>query len=164
MKEFILTNRRKIKTIIRNITGFDNEDIEQEVYIKVWKNTTDNKNITRLSQLVNKVTANACKDFLKSKQHKIETMKTEDDTVINEIKDNKTPEKILNSKQRQKTILKAIDRLPQKQREVIILYEFEQKSYEEISKIIGKPVGTVKSRIFCAREILKDELSELIGE
>ena len=165
MKEFILKNRRNIKAIIRNITGQENEDIEQEVYIKVWRqNEKDNQKITRLSQWVNKVTANTCKDFLKSKQYKTEQMKIEDETAINEIKETKTPEKILNSKQRQKMILKAIDGLPKKQREVIILYEFEQKSYEEISKKVGVPIGTVKSRLFCAREILKDELSELIGD
>ena len=166
MKEFILKNRRNIKAIIRNITGQENEDLEQEVYIKVWRQTNVNNDqkITRLSQWVNKVTSNTCKDFLKSKQYKTQQMKIEDETAVNEIKDSKTPEKILNSKQRQKMILKAIERLPKKQKEVIILYEFEQKSYEEISKIVGVPVGTVKSRLFCAREILKDELSELIGD
>ena len=166
MKEFILKNRRNIKAIIRNITGQENEDLEQEVYIKVWRQTNVNNDqkITRLSQWVNKVTSNTCKDFLKSKQYKTQQMKIEDETAVNEIKDSKTPEKILNSKQRQKMILKAIERLPNKQKEVIILYEFEQKSYEEISKIVGVPVGTVKSRLFCAREILKDELSELIGD
>ena len=61
-------------------------------------------------------------------------------------------------------ILKAVDNLPKKMKEVIILYEFEQKSYEEISQKVGVPIGTVKSRLFCAREILKDDLSELIGE
>ena len=166
MKEFILKNRRNIKAIIRNITGQENEDLEQEVYIKVWRQTNVNNDqkITRLSQWVNKVTSNTCKDCLKSKQYKTQQMKIEDETAVNEIKDSKTPEKILNSKQRQKMILKAIERLPNKQKEVIILYEFEQKSYEEISKIVGVPVGTVKSRLFCAREILKDELSELIGD
>ena len=164
MKKFISENKKIIKTIIRNITGQENEDIEQEVYIKVWRSETNNKKITRLSQWVGKVTSNTCKDYLKSKQYKTEQLKIEDETAVNEIKDTKTPEKILDSKQRQKMILKAIDRLPKKQKEVIILYEFEQKSYEEISKIIGKPVGTVKSRLFCAREILKDELSELIGD
>ena len=73
-------------------------------------------------------------------------------------------EKILNIKQRQKIILKAVNELPKKMKEVIVLYEFEQKTYEEISKILNVPIGTVKSRLSCAREILKDDLSELIGE
>ena len=91
-------------------------------------------------------------------------MQVENEDVVNEIKDSKTPEKIYDTKQRQKMILKAVDKLPKKQKEVIILYEFEEKSYEEISQKLKVPVGTVKSRLYCAREILKEELSELIGD
>ena len=163
MKKIINENKRKIKAIIRNIVGRDNEDIEQEVYIKVWRNS-EGKNISKISQWVNKITANTCKDFLRSKQYRIENMKVDDENVINEVRDTKTPEKILSSKQRQKMILKAVDRLPKKMKDVIILYEFEQKTYDEISKKLNVPIGTVKSRLSCAREILKDDLSELIGD
>ena len=151
------------KAIIRKITGYENEDIEQEVYIKVWR-WSSNQKIEKMNQWVNKVTANTCKDYLKSKNFKIENLKTDDDNLINNIKDTKTPEKVLNSKQRQKMILKAVDNLPKKMKDVIVLYEFEQKSYDEISKKLAVPVVTVKSRLFCAREILKDDLSELIGD
>ena len=164
MKKIIRENKKNIKAIIRNITGRENEDIEQEVYIKVWKGSVNKGSIKKFSQWVNKITSNTCKDFLKSKQYRIDNMKIEDDTVINEIKDSKTPEKVYDSKQRQKMILKAVDRLPKKQKEVIILYEFEQKSYEEISQKLKVPIGTIKSRLYCAREILKEELSELIGD
>ena len=163
MKDIIKTNKKNIKAIIRNIIGYENEDMEQEVYIKVWRGS-NGKNISKLNQWVNKITANTCKDFLRSKQHRIEKLKVEDEDIINEIKDTKTPEQILNSKQRQKMILKAVDELPKKMRDVIILYEFEQKSYDEISQKLKIPKGTVKSRLFCAREILKVELSELIGD
>ena len=127
MKKIIKENKKSIKSIIKNFIGRENEDIEQEVYIKVWKNS-DGKNIKKISQWVNTITANTCKDFLRSKQYKIETMKINDENTINEIKDVKTPEKVLNTKQRQKMILKAVDNLPKKIKDVIILYEFEQKS------------------------------------
>ena len=164
MKKIIRENKRNIKAIIRNIIGRDNEDIEQEVYIKVWKSSLGKPNISKLSHWVSKVTSNTCKDFLKSKQYKIEKMKIEDDSIINDIKDSKTPERVLDSKQRQKMILKAVDRLPKKMKDVIVLYEFEDESYDVIAKKLKVPVGTVKSRLYCAREILKKELSELIGD
>ena len=163
MKKIINENKRNIKAIIRNIVGRENEDIEQEVYIKVWKGS-NGRNISKIKQWVNKITANTCKDFLKSKQYRIESMKVDDEDAITAVKDSKTPEKILNSKQRQKMILKAVENLPKKMRDVIVLYEFEQKSYEEISQKLNIPAGTVKSRLYCAREILKDDLSELIGD
>ncbi len=164
MKDIIKENKRNIKAIIRNLTGHENEDIEQDVYIKVWRGSLKKTKISKFTQWVNTITANTCKDFLKSKQYRIEKMKIEDDTVINDIQDTKTPEKVLDSKQRQKRILKAVDELPKKMKEVIVLYEFEQKSYDEISQKLKIPVGTVKSRLYCAREILKEELSELIGD
>ena len=164
MKEIIRENKRNIKAIIRNLTGKENEDIEQEVYIKVWKGSKTQNKISKFSQWVNTIASNTCKDFLKSKQYRISKMQVENEDVVNEIKDSKTPEKIYDTKQRQKMILKAVDKLPKKQKEVIILYEFEEKSYEEISQKLKVPVGTVKSRLYCAREILKEELSELIGD
>ena len=67
-------------------------------------------------------------------------------------------------KERQKAILKAVDSLPSKMREVINLYEFEELSYEEIANKLGISLGTVKSRLFSAREILSEKLAYLKGE
>ena len=67
-------------------------------------------------------------------------------------------------KERQKTILKAVDSLPSKMRDVIYFYEFEELSYEETAKKLGISIGTVKSRLFNAREILSQKLSHLKGE
>ena len=146
------------------MTGSSNEDIEQEVYIKIWRGLKNNPSILKLSQWVNTITANTCKDFLKSKQHKTEKLKTDDETIIENVCDVKTPEKIIDSKQKQKLILKAVDELPKKMKDVIILFEFEEKSYDEISKKLKIPTGTVKSRLNCARTVLKEELKELIGD
>ena len=165
MKKIIEENKKNIRSIIKNIVGQQNEDIEQEVYIKVWKNQNNTINsISKFKMWINKVTANTCKDFLKSKQNRCANLENHDDNLINEIKETRTPEKLVESKQRQKMILKAVDELPKKMREVIILYEFEQKSYEDISKKLDIPIGTVKSRLSCARTVLKEELKELIGD
>ena len=72
--------------------------------------------------------------------------------------------KIINAKMRQKLILKAVDELPAKMRKVIILFEFEGLSQEQIARKTGVPVGTVKSRLFHARQILSQNLSYLKGE
>ena len=59
------------------------------------------------------------------------------------------------------TIHHTIDQLPKKYREVINLRHKQDKSYEEIAKELDLPIGTVKARIFRAREILKKSLREL---
>lgn len=58
--------------------------------------------------------------------------------------------KFSDSKARQKVILKAVDDLPAKLRKIVILFEFEEFSYEQIAKKTGLPQGTVKSRLFNA--------------
>ena len=77
---------------------------------------------------------------------------------------NFTQEEIIDAKKRQKLILKAVDSLPSKMRDVVVYYEFEEMSYEEIAARLKISVGTVKSRLFNARSILTEKLSYLKGE
>ena len=79
-------------------------------------------------------------------------------------KSNSQPERILTQKERQKAVLKAVDLLPSKLKKVIILYEFEDLSYEQISKKLNIPIGTVKSRISNARKLLQSSLQFLLGD
>ena len=73
-------------------------------------------------------------------------------------------EEAVDAKMRQKLILKAVDELPPKMRKVIILYEFGGIEPGTNCAKTGVPAGTVKSRLFNARQILKQKLSYLKGE
>ena len=63
---------------------------------------------------------------------------------------------------RQKRITKAINELKSKFKEVIIMYEIEGKSYEEISNKLNCPVGTIKSRLYNAKKELYEKLKDLV--
>ena len=79
------------------------------------------------------------------------------------VKDSKqNPENTFNEKLRQKKIIEAIEKLPSKQREVIVLYDMHDMSYEQIAKKINCPVGTVRSRLYNARKELAEKLKELL--
>ena len=65
-------------------------------------------------------------------------------------------------KQRQKIILNAIETLPPKQKEVIVLFDMYGLSYEQIAQKINCPQGTVKSRIYNARKQLAEDLKDLL--
>lgn len=164
MKELINKNRYKIQQIIKKFTGEYNEDLEQEVYIKVFCNKDKYEERNKLSQWICTISANLCRDYLKSAKFQNSKKTIGDDEAITQIKTNKTPEKELTQKERQKIILKEVNSLPKKLKETIILFEFEDYSYEAISKKLKVPVGTVKSRINSARKILKEKLSFLIKE
>ncbi len=164
MKQIILENRQRIRAIIRRLTGSDNEDIEQEVYIKTWRNLENYHEEGKFKQWISALTANVCRDYFRSRQFKAETLQLNDEEVLDNLPCESEQEQIVDSKLRQKLILKAVDELPRKLRQVIELYEFEDMSYEQISRKIGVPEGTIKSRLFNARKILSEKLQNLKGE
>lgn len=78
------------------------------------------------------------------------------------LRDNNTPESVLASKQIAATVNAAMELLPIELRTAIVLREIEGLSYEEISEIMACPIGTVRSRIFRAREVIAEKLRPLL--
>ena len=163
MKHLIEQNKKYVKAIIRKFTGNFNEDIEQEVYIKTWQNLPEYKEEGKFKQWICTLTANVCKDYFRSKTYKSLSKQT-DDSALESLSASDNPEKVLSEKERQKIILKAVDSLSKEHKKVIVLFEFEGYSIEQISSGLKIPVGTVKSRLFNARKILKEKLIFLQGE
>lgn len=162
--EIIRKNRANVKSIIRKISGEDNEDLEQEVYLKVWKNSDKYKEKGSFKSWVNTIAQNVSKDYLKSAVKKHETLtSSEDDIVFQNIKDKKSsPELRLIKNDRQKRIMDAINHLKPKFKEVIIYSEIYGYTYEECAKKFNCPVGTIKSRIYNAKKELAEQLKDLL--
>ena len=160
-KELIKTNKQNVQNIIKLITKESNEDLEQEVYIKAWKNADKYKEQGTFKSWINTIAKNVSKDYLKSAQKRYEQNSTSDDEVINKISDKKTtPELKLIQNERQIQTVKAINSLKVKFKEVIILCEIQGYSYEECAQKIKCPVGTVKSRLYNAKKELAEVLQE----
>jgi RNA polymerase sigma-70 factor (ECF subfamily) len=81
----------------------------------------------------------------------------------NELTDGETPEAVLASKEIAATVNAAIDALSEDLRQAIVLREIEGLSYEEIADVMNCPIGTVRSRIFRAREAIATKLRPLLG-
>ncbi len=161
--EIIKQNRNNIRSIIKLITKQDNEDIEQEVYIKLWKNKDKYQEKGSFKSWVNTIAKNTSKDYLKSKVVKYEQNSTSEDLILNSIKDKKsTPEKSLLISERQQKIVDAIEKLKPKLKEVIMLCEINGYTYEQAAKQLKCPIGTVKSRIYNAKKELAENLKELL--
>lgn len=145
------------------MTGSYNEDIEQEVYIRTWKNLNKYKENGKFKNWLNTITANLCRDYLKSSYFKHSQNTTADEELLAQIKDKKeNTESLFIKKQRQKRIIDAIDSLKPKLKEVIVMYEMEEMSYEQISEKLKCPIGTIRSRLFNARKELSILLKDLI--
>ncbi len=162
-KEIIKKNRVNVKNIIRKISGEDNEDLEQEVYLKVWKNSDKYNETGNFRGWISTVAKNVAKDYLKSSARKREQLIAEDDKTFENLKDTKaSPELNVLKNDRQKRILEAINSLKPKFREVIVYTEFYGYTYEDCAKKFHCPIGTIKSRIYNAKKELAEELKDLL--
>lgn len=159
----IQSNKQHIKNIIRLVTKTDNEDIEQEVYVKIWKNVHKYKEQGSIKSWIATITRNTSLDYLKSAYHKMQVTSTSDELVLNNIKDKQdSPEdKVVNIK-RQRQIINAINNLKPKFREVIMICEVNGYTYEECAHKLKCPIGTVKSRIYNAKKTLAEDLKDLM--
>lgn len=162
MKSIINKYKNNVKAIIKNLTGSSNEDLEQEVYIKTWKNLNKYNEKGKFRQWINTITSNVCKDYLKSAYTKSKKNAITIEECSNLPLQQDNTESNFEAQQRRLRVSKAILSLKPKLREAIVMYEIEGMSYEEISQKLKCPSGTVKSRIFKARQelfiILKDIL------
>lgn len=162
-KEIIKINRENVKNIIKMITKSENEDLEQEVYLKVWKNSDKYTEKGSFKGWVNTIAKNVSKDYLKLAYNRKEQLTTEEVKTFENIKDKKSsPELKLIQGDRQKRILKAVEELKPKFRDVVIYVEIYGYTYEECAKKFKCPVGTIKSRLYNAKKELANKLSDLL--
>lgn len=141
----------------------ETEDLLQEAFMKAFAALhTFNKEFA-FSTWLYKIAINTTIDHLRKK--KLQTysldkpIQSKDGELKREYADvHATTDNELLSSEKSSLIAQAIAELPNHYREVIILRHTEEKSYEEIAEITGVPLGTVKARIFRAREMLKHKL------
>lgn len=163
--EIIKTNKQNVKNIIRLITKQENEDLEQEVYIKLWKSCGRYEERGTFKGWINAITKNASKDYLKSAAFKQSQSAVRDELAMNCIKDKKTtPEDRAAKSERQKRVIDAVESLKPKLKETILLCEIYGYTYEEAAKKLKCPIGTIKSRIYNAKKELAEVLDDLIRD
>ena len=164
----VARHKRAVFHIIYKIVSDQEEasDLMQETFMKAFVSLSTYNPQYRFSTWLYKIAANSAIDYLRKKKRGTvslnEPIKTEEDQIEVEVPDwSKNPEAEWVAKQKAMSIEEAIQSLPKQFREVIIYRHKEDKSYEEISEILKIPVGTVKARIFRARELLKKKLKSL---
>ena len=147
------------------------KDAVQEIFIKAFRGLNNFQFQSKISTWLHRITINQCRDMLReqSRQPVIYSQPTRDEedakNPIDQIPDSKpTPSQEQNTREIRQRILAAVNRLPAEFEETFYLKEFEELSYAEIGQILGCRIGTVKSRIFRARELLQQELQELYQE
>jgi RNA polymerase sigma factor (sigma-70 family) len=146
----------------------DRRDIAQDVYLKVFHKLGSFKFQSKLSTWVWQITFNTCSNYLQKKKLTLAdhlSLQDETDerrprlTDQSDVFESDLEKQLINS-DLSKILNEEINKLPPLYKTLIILYHHEEMSYNEISQIVELPEGTVKSYLFRARKILKDELSK----
>ena len=145
----------------------ESEDIVQETFYRVYKNKHYYKEVAKFSTWIYTIAGNLAKTELRRRKRRRVFSINKETTAEKELDLpdlHSDPEKEVNTVFTEKIIQKAITRLPQKFRQVIVLRDIQGFSYEEISGIIKVPLGTVKSRVNRARLKLQEDLSFLLED
>jgi RNA polymerase sigma-70 factor (ECF subfamily) len=144
------------------------EDVVQEAFIKAYRALRHFRGDSAFYTWLYRIGINTAKNFLVTQSRRTPTS-TESDAEQAEVfddgdhlRDINTPESVLASKQIAQTVNAAMDALPVDLRTAIALREIDGLSYEEISDIMACPIGTVRSRIFRAREVIAEKLRPLL--
>ncbi|MBI4755141.1 MAG: RNA polymerase sigma factor RpoE [Betaproteobacteria bacterium] len=157
---------RLLSRLIRNPAEV--EDVAQEAFIKAYRALPSFRGDSAFYTWLYRIGVNTAKNYLVSQGRRAPTS-TEFDSEEAEsfedggqLRDINTPERVLMSKQIGETVNSAMEALPEELRTAISLREIEGLSYEEISQIMECPIGTVRSRIFRAREAIAEKLRPLL--
>lgn len=144
------------------------EDVAQETFIKAYRALPTFRGDSAFYTWLYRIGVNTAKNYLVSQGRRAPTS-TEFDSEEAEgfdegeqLRDNNTPERLLQSKQVGETVNTAMEALPEELRTAIVLREIEGLSYEDIARIMDCPIGTVRSRIFRAREAVAEKLRPLL--
>ncbi|MCI8342198.1 MAG: sigma-70 family RNA polymerase sigma factor [Firmicutes bacterium] len=130
----------------------DANDIAQDVFVKIYKNLDKYSPEYKFSTWVIKIATNTVIDFRRKKKPDCVDI----DDIAFEPADKETPESSFSKKESRQELLKAVEKLPDMYKVLIILYHFEDMSYQEIADVVGISLSKVKNRIFRGRKILKD--------
>jgi RNA polymerase sigma factor RpoE len=144
------------------------EDVTQEAFVKAYRALPSFRGDSAFYTWLYRIGINTAKNYLTSMGRRAPTSTNYDSDDAeafddgDQLRDLNTPENLLMSKQIARTVNQSMDRLPEELRTAIMLREIEGMSYEDIAKIMGCPIGTVRSRIFRAREAIAQELRPLL--
>lgn len=164
---------RKYQTRVANIltryvrSSGDIPDVSQEVFIKVYKSLPNFRGDSAFYTWLFRITVNTAKNYLTSQSRRppasdIDAEEADSYDGSGALKDDANPEAILHSQEVKQVILKVIGDLPDELKSAITLRELEGMSYDEIAQIESCPIGTVRSRIFRAREAIDKQLKPLL--
>lgn len=145
------------------------EDVAQEAFIKAYRGLANFRGESAFYTWLYRIAINTAKNYLVSAGRRVPEQGVDvadaeryDDGAL--LRDTDTPERELMTSEVQRTVYRTIESLPAELRDAVTLREMEGLSYEDIATAMGCPIGTVRSRIFRAREAIEQAIAPLLDE
>ena len=167
----VIKYQRKLLRLVSRLVRdqAEAEDVVQEAFIKAYRAIPQFRGDSAFYTWLYRIGINTAKNYLvtqgrrapTSTDSNAEEAETFDDA--DSLRDINTPESMLATKQIANTVNQAMAALPEELKTAITLREIEGLSYDEISEVMDCPIGTVRSRIFRAREAIAEKLRPLLG-
>jgi RNA polymerase sigma-70 factor (ECF subfamily) len=144
------------------------KDLSQIVFIRIYKQLKTLKDPEKFSSWAYRIALNLCKDELKKKnRHRIISLDalTSSDSEKSHAKQfpdhhSKTPEEVMYNHQVASIIQNALEKIPEEQRVVIVMKQYQDLKFTEIAEILDEPINTIKSRLYYGLRAMKKVLEE----
>jgi len=165
----VLKHQHKIMSLVsRYVDMGEVPDVAQETFIKAYRALKNFRGDSQFYTWLYRIAVNTAKNYLVSQGRRppaqdIDVDDAEHFSASASLKDIATPEGIIARDELKQVVFEAIEQLPEELRTAIRLRELEGMSYEEIGEAMDCPIGTVRSRIFRARESIDKAMAPLIN-
>jgi len=168
----VLKYQRKIMRLVSRMVRdqAEIEDVTQEAFIKAYRALPQFRGDSAFYTWLYRIAINTARNWLASNQRRPSSpseFQNEDGETFNEtdnLTDNNNPESELASREIAETVNATIESLPEDLRTAIVMREIDGMSYEDIAQAMNCPIGTVRSRIFRAREAIAAKLRPLLDQ
>ncbi len=153
-----------VSRYVRDVT--DAQDIAQEAFVKAYRALPNFRGDSAFYTWLYRIAINTAKNFLASRNrraydNRIDIHDSDDPSLEARIQDVDSPDALAESGEVKGAVLKAVEGLPEDLRTAIVLREVDGLSYDDIAEQMGCPIGTVRSRLFRARDYIEKEISAL---
>lgn len=164
----VVRYQHKVASLVtRYVPAGDVPDVVQEAFIKAFRALESFRGESAFYTWLYRIAVNTAKNYLTAQGRRpptsdVEASEAENFENSGVLKEISNPENLMLSDELRQVVFHTIDSLPQELKLAITLRELEGLSYEEIAEIMECPVGTVRSRIFRARETIDNKVQPLI--
>ena len=161
-EQLVRLHEKKIYNLCLRMCGNaeDAAEAAQDTFLALWRGLEGFREDAALATWLYRLASNACIDLLRRSKRTVDGVSLDDEDINLEVRDRApTPEQHIEGQETRRLLHEGLAALPEDYRQVLVLRELEQLSYDEICKVTALELGTVKSRISRARLLLRNYLA-----